>query len=114
MNQSPIVVMAVYRVAVSKQTEMLRVIREKREYFSRVGYMTSRIPTLVRSPKNPEFMIDIFEWSSEDAIEKAHADPVVRRLWSRMEELWIDGGLGLEKLPESEEAFAGFEAVDID
>ncbi len=108
---SPILVLAVYRVAEKSQKEFLRVLCEKRAYFVRAKYVTSREPLLLRSGMNPEFLIDIFEWSSDDAIERAHSDPIVLRHWSAMESLWIDGGLGLSQLPESDEAFAGFQSI---
>jgi hypothetical protein len=111
MNPAPIVVLAVYRVPVKLQAKFSRIVSEKREYFLKAGYRTSREPIFLRSGSSPEFLIDIFEWTSELAIERAHSDPVVQRYWSEMESLWIDGGLGLSQLPESDEAFAGFEPV---
>ncbi len=113
MNNSPIVVLAVYRVAEKSQPDFFRVVSEKRTYFGKAGYTTSRSPVFLRSSANREFLIDIFEWASEEAIEKAHSDPIVLRYWSEMENLWIDGGLGLAQLPESDEQFAGFEPVEI-
>lgn len=113
MDDCPIVVLAVYRVAEKVQPEFFQVIRDKREYFSRAGLMTPRAPILLRSNISREFLIDIFEWASNEAIERAHSDPLVQRLWARMAELWIDGGLHLSNLPESEESFAGFEPVEL-
>ena len=113
MSTSPVVVLAVYRVAEKSQADFLRIVGEKREYFLKSGYTTPRAPIFLRSSSSPEFLIDIFEWASEQAIEKAHSDPVVLRYWSEMEGLWIDGGLGLSQLPESDEAFAGFEPVTL-
>lgn len=111
MSNSPVVVLAVYRVAEKAQPQFLRVVAEKREYFQKTGYTTARSPILLRSGSSPEFLIDIFEWASEQAIERAHSDPIVLRYWAEMERLWIDGGLGLNQLPESDESFAGFEPV---
>lgn len=113
MNQASLTVLAVYRVAEKAQTDFFRVLSEKRAYFLKANYVTAREPLLLRSPSNPEFLIDLFEWSSEDAIERAHGDPVVLRFWSAMEDLWIDGGMGLGQLPESDEAFAGFQTLVI-
>jgi hypothetical protein len=113
MSISPIVVLAVYRVAERAQPDFFRVIKDKREYFAKTGYTTSRPAILLQSTQNREFLIDIFEWASEQAIERAHSDPIVLRYWSEMENLWIDGGLRLSQLPESEEAFAGFAPIEI-
>ena len=113
MNQSPLTVLAVYRVAEKSQSDFFRILLEKRAYFLKANFVTARDPVLLRSNTNPEFLIDVFEWASEDAIERAHIGPVVMRLWSAMEDLWIDGGLGLGQLPESDEAFAGFQTIVI-
>lgn len=113
MASNAIVVLAVYRVAEKVQAEFFQVVKDKREYFLKAGLMTARAPIFLRSSGNPEFLIDIFEWSSAEAIERAHSDPVVQRMWARMAELWIDGGLHLSQLPESDESFAGFEPVEI-
>ncbi len=113
MAENAIVVLAVYRVAEKVQAEFFQVVKDKREYFLKAGLMTARVPIFLRSSGNPEFLIDIFEWASAEAIERAHSDPVVQRMWARMAELWIDGGLHLSQLPESDESFAGFEPVEI-
>ncbi len=110
--KSPVVVFAVYRVAIENQPAFMKVVREKLEFFHKMRYRTDREPILLRSRVNPEIIIDVFEWASEEAIERAHHDVEVRKRWDRMEKLWIEGGIPLGKLPEAEQPFANFEPID--
>jgi hypothetical protein len=109
----PAVVFAIYRVAVENQPAFMGVVQEKLDFFHKMKYRTGRDPILLRSKNDPEIIIDIFEWSSEDAIAKAHKDPEVRKRWDLMEKLWIRGGIPLAELSEANNSFANFEPIDL-
>lgn len=108
-----IVVIAPYRVKKEKQHEFFAVIKEKRIYFLANGYMTARTPILLQSRIDNEVLLDIFEWTSEKHIDKAHEDKRVRNLWNEMAGLWEDGGFNLEELKESGMSFPNFIPVDL-
>lgn len=107
------IVIAPYRVKKENQAEFLEVVKEKREYFLEKGYMTERLPILLQSRHDKEVILDIFEWTSEKHIDKAHEDEDVRKLWGKMAELWEDGGFKLNKLKEAEMSFPNFIPVDL-
>jgi len=107
------VVIAPYRVKKENQPEFFKVIKEKRKYFLENGFMTSRTPILLQSREDEEILIDIFEWTSDEHIDKAHQDEGVRRLWTRMDELWEKGGFKLNTLKETEMSFPNFIPVDL-
>ena len=107
------VVLAPYRVKKENQPEFFEVLKEKREYFLKNGFMTKRTPVLLQSRQDEEILIDIFEWTSEQHIDKAHEDEGVRKLWTKMEALWEKGGFKLNKLKEAEMSFPNFIPVDL-
>jgi len=107
------IVIAPYRVKKENHTQFFEVVKEKRKYFLEKGYMTERQPMLLHSRQDEELILDIFEWTSEEHIDKAHEDEGVRKLWEKMAELWEDGGFKLNKLKESEMSFPNFIPVDL-
>jgi hypothetical protein len=107
------VVIAPYRVKKENQHEFFDVLKEKRKYFFEHGFMTERTPLLLQSRQDEEILIDIFEWTSEEHIDKAHQDEGVRKLWTRMDELWEKGGFKLGTLKEADMSFPNFIPVDL-
>lgn len=107
------IVIAPYRVKKEKQAEFLKVVKEKRTYFLEKGFMTDRLPLLLKSRYDEEIILDIFEWTSEEHIDKAHEDEGVKKLWEKMAELWEDGGFKLNKLKEADMSFPNFIPVDL-
>jgi hypothetical protein len=107
------IVIAPYRVKKENQQQFFEVIKEKRKYFLEHGFMTERIPLLLQSRHDEEILIDIFEWTSDEHINKAHEDRGVRKLWTQMDELWEQGGFKLNTLKETEMSFPNFMPVDV-
>lgn len=107
------VVLAPYRVKKENQQEFFDLMKEKRKYFLENGFMTNRLPLLLQSRQDEEIMIDIFEWTSDEHIDKAHQDAGVRKFWTRMDELWENGGFKLNTLKEADISFPNFIPVDL-
>ncbi len=107
------IVLAPYRVKKENQPEFFEVVKEKRKYFLANGFMTNRTSIFLQSRKDEEVFIDIFEWASEEHISKAHEDEGVRKLWTRMDELWEKGGFKLNVLKETEMSFPNFIPIDL-
>jgi len=107
------IVLAPYRVKKENQSAFFEVVKEKRKYFTEKGFMTARVPIFLQSRKDEEVFIDIFEWTSEEHIDKAHEDEGVRKLWTKMAELWVNGGFKLNTLQESKMNFPNFIPVDL-
>ncbi|MBS1513443.1 MAG: hypothetical protein JSS63_00320 [Bacteroidetes bacterium] len=107
------VVLAPYKVRKENQKEFFEVLKAKRKYFLENGFMTSRVPMLLKSKHDDEILIDVFEWTSEEHIDLAHKDTGVRELWAKMDELWEKGGFKLSELKESELSFPNFIPVDL-
>ena len=107
------VVIAPYRVKKENQKEFFEVVKEKRKYFTEKGYMTARAPIFLQSRKDEEIFLDIFEWTNEEAISSAHKDKGVLEFWTKMEELWENGGFKLNTLKETEMSFPNFIPIDL-
>ena len=107
------VVLATYKVKISNQPKFFQLLKEKRNYFIEKGYVTKRSPILLRSKKNKQMLLEIFEWTNEKSPKTAHKDSVVRKFWENMEDIWADGGFSLDKIPETDKPFPHLEPVDI-
>ena len=107
------IVLALYQVAKENEKALLKLMPKKRRYFLKAGYATRRAPILLRSRENPEILIEILEWKSDDAVAKAHKDPKVRAIWDEMAKLCKKMGKGLNELPELGTPFPHFDPVDV-
>ncbi len=110
---APRIVIAPYKVPKKNQEAFIKLLVRKRNYYLKHGYVTTRMPILMRSNKNPKILIDIFEWMSSVTELQAHRDTNVRKIWRKMEALWSDGGMFLETLPEAHLPFPEFEPLNI-
>jgi hypothetical protein len=54
-------------------------------------------------------LVEIFEWCSAEAIERAHGNPAVQALWSRFGACC--DYVPLASLPEAQQLFSPFELV---
>lgn len=108
----PAIVLAPYRTKVENQEKLFEVLREKRKYFLEAGYATERKPITIRSRKDREIIIEVFEWSSDKHTDDAHHDPKVLEIWGKMGEL-CSFGFPLTQIPEATESFAHFDPLNI-
>lgn len=109
----PAIVIAPYRCKIENQEELFDLLKDKRKYFLKAGYVTERKPVTVRSRKDKEVILEIFEWTSDKHTEDAHSDPEVRKYWGRMDELCSEIGFPLSVIAESSESFAHFDPINI-
>lgn len=107
------IVLAPYRVKIPHQKDLFDILREKRKYFLDTGYVTSRLPVILRSRKDKEILIEVFEWTSDKHTDDAHKDPNVQEIWDRMDKICSDIGFPLEKIPEALESFPHFDTINI-
>lgn len=73
----------------------------------REGLVTRRRPTFMRSGDGS--LLEVFEWKSRAAIDRAHENPAVQRMWA--EYAGVCSYVPLGALAESAERFAGFESL---
>lgn len=102
-------VIAVYRPKRGKSKELLELVRSHVPILRRLGLATQR--EVVAGKARDGSILEIFEWVSEEAIDRAHHDPVVQRLWKRFNA--VSDSVALSALAEGGSPFPGFEPLDL-
>jgi hypothetical protein len=100
-------VIACYRPHAGKDSELLQCVRDHVPTLRKQGLITDRPAQVLRAKDGT--LLELFEWTSEDAVERAHHDPVVQALWERFASVCDFVALGT--LPEAQEMFPHFEPV---
>jgi hypothetical protein len=90
-----------------KEEELLRVIGDRLPLLRRLGLATDRESIMMKSTGGA--VIEVSEWASWEAIEKAHQTPEVLELWQRFDA--CSKYVPLSTLPECKEDFASFKVV---
>jgi quinol monooxygenase YgiN len=103
------VVIAAYRPKPGQEKLLLEVVRTHVPILRQQKLATARPVQVLRASDGT--LLEIFEWVSEEAVEKAHTDPVVKRLWERFGK--VSDFATLATLPGAQEPFPHFEPVDL-
>jgi hypothetical protein len=77
--------LAAYRPRAGKEEALLRLLAEDLATLRRRGHVTARPAPVVRTEEG-EFLV-VLEWSTEHAVDDAHADPEVTAVWERKAKL---------------------------
>jgi len=102
-------VIAVYRPKPGKDTELLALVRDHLPALRAEGLATERAPVVLRAEGGR--LLEIFEWASKEAVDRAHTNPAVLALWERFGA--VSEYARLADLKEAGELFAHFEIVDL-
>ena len=103
-----ICVIVAYRPTPRKEREVLALARDRVPTLRKEGLVTDREPVIMRAKDGT--IIEVSEWKSREAIDAAHKNPNVLAIWDKF--FAVCDCVPLKTLPEAEEMFAGFEAVD--
>ena len=103
----PEIVFAIYKPHQNKGNELKKLILKHVPILKSNKLITDREPVLVQS-KNGIY-IEIFEWKSNDAVEEAHKNPEVQKLWDEMEK--VCDFTNLESIEEVREYFPQFKPI---
>lgn len=104
-----VIVIACYRPLPGRDEELLEVVRGHVPALRALDLATEREPIVMRAADGT--VIEVFEWSSEDAVKRAHEHPDVQALWRRFEAVcqWIAPA----EVAELRKAFPHFHPVDL-
>ena len=102
------IVIACYRPKTGKDAELLTLMADHVQTLRRVGLATERASIMGRAKDGT--IVEVFEWVSAEAIERAHHDSTVQAMWERYGQ--VCDYVRLVDLAEASELFAGFEAID--
>lgn len=103
------VVIAAFRPKKGKSADLLRVVQKHWNVLSEQGLVTAR-PRIVMQARDGT-IVEVFEWTSPDAIERAHSNPAVLQLWSEFAAACDYVPIG--SVEEAGQLFSEFAAVPI-
>jgi quinol monooxygenase YgiN len=100
-------VIVAYRPKPGKEKELLDLVRSRVPTLEKEGLVTDRVPTMMRAKDGT--IIEVSEWKSREAIDAAHKNPTVLKMWDKF--FAVCDCVPLKTLAEAEQMFAGFEPV---
>lgn len=100
----PEVVIAMYRPKVGQTAELESLVKRHFAVLNEYGLTTEQKPFIGRSADGT--ILEIFEWLSREAAEKAHDHPAVAKIWEAMTMVCKFGRL--EQMPEAGNMFPHF------
>ena len=103
----PVTVMALFRPKPGREADLMACMRDHLPVLRARGLATDAPSTILRAGDGT--LVEIFEWRSADAIDAAHTDPAVGKLWARYAACCDYVTLG--DLAESRTMFPSFERV---
>ncbi|MBI3722771.1 hypothetical protein HY251_02285 [bacterium] len=106
-HAGPEVVFAIYRPHAGKAKELEAIVARHMPTLREMELVTERPSILVRSEDGT--LIEVFEWCSNDAAQKAHEVPAVAKIWEAMGKVSDFATLG--SLAEAKEHFPHFTPV---
>jgi quinol monooxygenase YgiN len=107
MKPDTLIAMALYRPHPGQEDELLKILQNHVPTLRKEGLVTDRSVLLLKAQDGT--FIEIFQWESEDAKDRAHKLPSIREIWSKMME--IADFPSLSSLPEAANPFPNFKLV---
>jgi hypothetical protein len=101
-------VIAAYRARTGCEDRLLALLRSHYPVLRRLGLVTEQAAILLKSA-HEQVYVEIFEWSSQEAIGIAHQSAEVNALWAELNE--IGDYISLASLKECSKPFAKFAHV---
>jgi len=100
-------VMALFRPKPGKEADLMACMRDHLPVLRGQGLATERPSLILRAGDGT--LVEVFEWVSQAAIDAAHTNPEVGKLWGRYAACC--DYVTLADLPEARDMFPGFDLV---
>jgi quinol monooxygenase YgiN len=104
-----IMVIVAYRPRSGKEARLLELTKEHVPILREQELVTDRRPYAMRADDGT--IIEVFEWNSQEAIDAAHTNSVVLKMWERYAE--VCEYVPLVTVKECSDMFAGFEPIEL-
>jgi quinol monooxygenase YgiN len=104
-----VVSIACYRPKRGKKRALEQLMREHVKTLRRESLATRRTPIIVRAKDGT--VLEIFEWKSNKAIDKAHSNRAVLAMWERFKDACDYVKVG--DVAESRDRWASFAPLDL-
>ena len=102
-------VIVAYKPRPGKEALLLQLTKEHVPALRKEGLVTDRPAYAMRAADGT--IVEVFEWKSKAAIESAHTNAVVLKMWERYAEACEY--VPLISVKECSGMFAGFETIDL-
>jgi hypothetical protein len=79
------ITIAIYKPKKGKEAELLNLVEEHLPILKTQNLITDRKPIVMQAADKS--IVEIFEWRSPEAIQAAHHNPEVLKLWDRFNEV---------------------------
>jgi hypothetical protein len=79
------ITISVYKAKPGKDDALLKLVHEHLPILKTQHLVTDRRPVVMRAADGS--IVEIFEWASRKAIDEAHTNPEVQKLWGRFGEV---------------------------
>lgn len=103
-------VIACYRARPGKTEALRELMRTHVARLRAEGLATDRRPIIGQASDGT--FVEVFEWASDDAIQKAHENAAVLAMWGEFEAICDYVPVG--EVPGAQDLFTGLEPVDFD
>jgi hypothetical protein len=100
-------VIVAYRPLAGMEWRLLELVKEHVHVLRQENLATERQPWVLRAGDGT--ILEVFEWNSDTAIERAHALPAIQALWARFAEACEY--VKLADLAEARDLFATFDPI---
>ena len=107
LASKPVMVIVAYRPRPGKEALLLELTRQHLPVLRAQGLATDRPSYAMRAADGT--IVEVFEWKSQAAIDAAHSNSAVAKLWERYAEAC--DYIPLKNLKEAGDLFAGFEPL---
>jgi hypothetical protein len=98
------IVIACYKPKPGKEKALRALIVDHVATLRRIGLVTDRVPTLMEAKDGT--LIEVFEWTSAEAIQAAHGHPAVLRMWEEYSK--VCDYVPVAQVPEAAQMFSEF------
>jgi len=105
-------VFATYLVKIENQNAFITLLKKCEAEMRKENLITSQPIFRMNSNKNPEIIIEVFEWKDPQSFESAQNSSNVLKFWMQYEQLWVKGGFGINEIPESNIPWAQFSSLE--
>ncbi|HEY7090610.1 MAG TPA: antibiotic biosynthesis monooxygenase [Tepidisphaeraceae bacterium] len=102
-------VIVTYRPKPGKEKQLLEAVRDHMPVLRSQKLVTDRPAYAMRAGDGT--IVEVFEWKSKQAVEAAHSNPEVGKLWKRFDECCTFQKL--MDLAEAKETFPHFEPIEL-
>ena len=100
-------VIAAYKSKPGREEQLLAAVRKHYGVLRAENLVSDKPPHVMRAGDGT--IVEVFEWLSSEAVERAHANAAVRALWAEFDAACDSVPIG--RLAESQQMFSEFESL---